>query len=816
MYTKFIWVTLITLVILQNTDGKKSKKKRINNDAAESTPQPNVLTFSTFGFNDVGSYDGFVPSSPDYANYLTNNKQESSTRLYAPAFPSALESTGLGTYYDPQPDVGSFSISSDGYQASGQPYQFGSQNVFTSQNQDDSGDQNQNEETKEVYLNADSNNSPIYGTKISSRGKNKNFDNFNHTDYNVYGSISPTINNDVVFKNLNTNYPNLPSMSQSTNNDKYLMPSPQSSSSLKFPKVVDFTHFKNYYPTSVDTNFQESNQKPFNLDLHNNVDTNLSPYKSYTNTELKEEQLLKNKLNYKDEKTKSEISEPNYFTSEDVSDIKINFKNNRNKNEFKDKIKNKPWNLNNNNNDGKKSRNPTKGYDYSTNYSTTSFRFDNSAPKRPFNNSIDEIAPASSNSDYIGYQFPDKDFSALKHTQSINSPFEIENQSKVSNSYNDKYKPSEDYLNSFKNLYSAIPSTTSHWGNIFKTTDFSSYKNHPKTPVYKDDINDEIVHIPKRHQNVKNGKYFDSKLNDFSFPNTYKLYKDNDDKEQLDWTKNIFNTRFKSEEDLLGLRNHDTSHPSYIPTFKPSYNDFSEDIDYKKLVQKWRQNYLKSKLRDSYREYETYASETKPIHVPLPRPYSIDVPRPVIVPVPQPYPVKIPIPKPVAVPVVREITVPIEKPVPYPVIKKVPYPIEKLVPVPVEKQVQVPVMKPYPVHIPQIRPVFHHTKPHDDNELESEEDEYYSRPDTKRPVYKRPKSSRNRPRTPSKRPSRMTYQDRNRRRVPNRRPSFPYHNQRPRRPYPSDSRSPQRYRDDFEEDDTESEFENYCKRTGKC
>lgn len=50
-----------------------------------------------------------------------------------------------------------------------------------------------------------------------------------------------------------------------------------------------------------------------------------------------------------------------------------------------------------------------------------------------------------------------------------------------------------------------------------------------------------------------------------------------------------------------------------------------------------------------------------------------------------------------------------------------------------------PVMKPYPVHIPQIRPVFHHTKPHDDNDLESDEDEYSPRPDSKRPTYKRQK-----------------------------------------------------------------------------
>ncbi|CAH2107210.1 unnamed protein product [Euphydryas editha] len=814
MYIKLIWVALVTLVILQSANGKRSKKKRINIDTVESTPQPNVLTYSTFGFNDVGSYGGFVPSSPDFANYLTSSKQESSTRLYAPAFPSAVDSTGLGSYYDPQPDIGSFSISNDGYQTSGQSYQPGSKNVYTSFNNDENILKNKDKGTNDLYINVDNNNSPIYGAKIASKGKIKNFDNFNHTEYNILGSMSTAIRNDL--KNQNNNYPNMPSISSSTDSDKYFMiSSPISqSSSLKFPKVVDFTNVKNYYPSGVDVNFQENNQKPYNSDLHSNVaiDPNLSPYKSY---DIKDEQQHRNKHNFNDENDRE--TEANYFTNEEESDIKINFKNNKNKYDFKDKIKNTTGNrnVNNNNNEGKKSKNPNKGYDYSTNYGSTSFRFDIDAPKKPFNSSIDEISPASSNFDYVGYQFPEKDFSGLKQLQNIKSPFDTESHSITSSSFNDKYKLSEDYLNSFKDLYSTTPSTTSLWGNIFKTTEFSSSKNHFKKPFYKDEISDEVIHIPKRHQNLKYGKFFDNKFNDWSLSNTYKPYTINEDKEQYDWTKENFNTRFKSEEDLLGLRNHDTSHPSYIPTYKPSYNDFAEEVDYKKLVQKWRQNYLKSKYRDLNREYETYASETKPIHVPLPRPYPIEVPRPVIVPVPQPYPVKVPIPKPVAVPVVREITVPIEKPVPYPVIKKVPYAIEKPVPVPVEKQVKVPVMKPYPVHIPQIRPVFHHTKSHDDNELESEEDEYIPRPDSKRPTYKRQKNSHNRPRVATKRPSRMTYQDRNRRRVPNRRP-LPHHNQRPRRPYSSETRAPQRYRDDIDEYDSDSEFENYCKRTGKC
>ncbi|VVC97245.1 unnamed protein product [Leptidea sinapis] len=107
----------------------------------------------------------------------------------------------------------------------------------------------------------------------------------------------------------------------------------------------------------------------------------------------------------------------------------------------------------------------------------------------------------------------------------------------------------------------------------------------------------------------------------------------------------------------------------------------------------------------------------------------IEVPHPVIVPVLQPYPVRVPIPKPVPVPVVRELTVPIEKIVPYPVFKKVPYQIEKPV------AVHVPVMKPYPVKVPQVRPLFHHTKSHDERDPDyDEDDDYLPRPENSRRI----------------------------------------------------------------------------------
>ncbi|XP_045765090.1 putative uncharacterized protein DDB_G0282133 isoform X2 [Maniola jurtina] len=762
MHIKFICISLVTFALLHDVNGKKTKKKRISLEATESTPQPNVVTYSTFGFKDVGPYDGFVPSSPDYASYLTSNSRDSSTRLYAPAFPSSIDSTGLGSYYDPQPDAASHTVTSDGYETHVKSYQPVSMNFFTSPNYDTSGDQSKNTGTKEIYE-LNNYNSPTYGTKISSKSKNKNFSNANHTDYNIYNSVSSVINgNTAIGDNVsnNNNYPIVPS-GQSEDEKVVKISSSLDSSPQKFPRVVDFTGVKNYYPTSVDSKFIESIHKPFNLDIFGNGAGNENPYENNKyNWKDKEEQSNNNKWNLKDEKSnymksvEKTISQVNSFKNEDISEnypITINnFKKNKLKNDYKDNIKNKQVNFGLENNSINKHGNPLKGYEYSTNYSNTSFKFETGLPKRPFDSSIDEIVPAGSNLDFVDYQFPDKE-SPFK-TSNIKSPYNFDTDNAFSIPKN-KYKLSEDYLNSFKHSFTT-PSSSSNWGNVFKDSEFSSYKSHPKKPSFNDESNDEIVHIPKRPTNFDFEKYFDDKPSDLSFTDSYKSYKPVRSRDQYDWPTKDSSNRYKSEEDLLGLRNHDTSHPSYVPSFKPNYKYFDEDVEYKKLAAKWKQNFLKAKLRDSLREYDSYASEPKPVHVPFPKPY----------------------------------------------------------PVPV------PVVKPYPVHIPQIRPVFHHTKSHDDREIDPYEEEYVPRPDAKRPSNKRPKNSRNRqrPSSSSKRPSRAPYnQDRSRRRIPNRRPTS-YPEQRQRRPYPSESHSPQRYRDDFDEYDSDSDFERYCRRTGKC
>ncbi|CAH0700029.1 unnamed protein product [Spodoptera exigua] len=248
---------------------------------------------------------------------------------------------------------------------------------------------------------------------------------------------------------------------------------------------------------------------------------------------------------------------------------------------------------------------------------------------------------------------------------------------------------------------------------------------------------------------------------------------------------------------------------NFVHNYEPQENEDS--------VERWRQSYLKTKLKDApVRDYESYGSETKPMHVPIPKPYPIEVPHPVIVPVPRPFPVRVPVSRPVAVPVVREITVPIEKPVPYPVYKKVPYPVEKLVPVPVEKEVAVPVEKPYPVHVPYVRPVFHHTKPVHEDPENIEEEDFMRRPELKKPTQykKRPYGTRYR----SRRPSRASYQqDRNRRRWPERRrPTHSMEHRHQSRPTEFHS-PPYKHRDyEPEEDDEPSDYRAYCRRTGNC
>ncbi|CAK1553750.1 unnamed protein product [Leptosia nina] len=816
---KLIHVTLLAVILHHNVDCKRTKSKKLTSDT-ESTPKPNVLTYSTFGFNDVGSYDGFVPTSPDYATFLQGNKQESSTRLYAPAFPSNLDSSGFAENYGSSADDQA-AQPDEQLQASMTKYQPGNLNFFTSPSFDGVNEPSMNKFISDSsYEHIDSDiNSQIYGAKLNAKQRNKLLNELNNSEFNVSKDDISNVNAEAyirshgkytdkqLYSDVNNNYPPLQKYTTTTvvpaEYENGNFKTPVSASAIKFPRVIDFTNIQNPYTPNninnvnnnnddisirfpnppIDTNALATNQ--FNTNTNNNYfenDANKNkpfPHLKYNNFNLKEDPQ-------KDEK---DLAKFNYLANQEFSQ---NYFNNKNKLKGKfsfnyDKMK-KPWDFNKDEN-GKKIKSSVR-YEYTTNHSTP-IKYEHPY-KRPFNNSVDEIAPASSNLDFYNYQHPESDYGNLKNYPHLKPSF-IDSDNTGFANYAEKFKPLDDY-HSIKNHYTTLPTVTSHWGNIFKTSEFSSHKNHIRKPVYEEET-DEIVHIPRRPTKDINPFGDWSQLG-------YKPYTHH--KHLYEWPKD---TRYKTEEDLLGLRNHDLTHPSY-PPFKPDYHE-QEEFDYKKLVDKWKQNYLKSKYKDSIREYESYASETKPIHVPVPKPYPIEVPHPVIVPVPQPYPVHVPVPKPVAVPVIREINVPIEKPVPYPVYKKVPYPIEKPVPVPVEKQVHVPIMKPYPVAVPQVRPLFHHTRPHDERDPDSEDDdEYQPRPEGSKRI---PNAKRPKKRQQPRRPSRMTYQDRDKRRGPQRRP--PPREQRYRHSQ-NEHRRPQRYHDnDYEE--YEPDYA-YCKRTGNC
>ncbi|XP_028171084.1 putative uncharacterized protein DDB_G0282499 isoform X1 [Ostrinia furnacalis] len=844
MYKKTIYVLLIAVLITAYaTEGKKSRRSRRPNNEEDTTPQPSVVSYSTFGFNDVGSYDGFVPTSPDYASYLSDN-QESTTRLYAPAFPSSPDSTGFNNNFG-SPLEGAFGNSDDSVpQSSMVQYPQSSVSFFNTPSFDggNSPNANYNEQNRQSD---DDPTGLVYGTKLNSKSK-KNLNQFNHTEFNVYSSGPLANANDLASRFV---MPGIPSTHEGKNPygesthdqnihsfgsnypssdvDDFVKPaSSNPHNALKFPRVIDFTNIKQFYPTEIDDKYQVAsyssifnNQNENNMFSNNDEPSNkfIQPTKtikdtSSFNTQYRDKNSDKESIKQSSYQNQ-EYSRPNFIGS---SPNKPSYKGSNYNLDYKDNFKNK-WNSGNySNNEPQAAKMSTKGYEYSTDFSNTSFRYDFEEDKKPFNINTDELVPESSNLvDLTSYNIPDNDFFKFKKVPEIvKYPFDDDFGAHLSK---DKYK-NDEFINQFKNLYATTPA--GQWGNAFTSNEYS-YKHRPKKPQF-DEINTDIVHIPKRpSSNYKYnfGKNQESKPTEW--PKT-RPYKSNKFEKPSDWNKEVFSTRFKLEEDLLGLRNHDTSHSSYIPPHRPNNNnDLVEQNDYKKLVEKWRQSYLKSKYKDAYRDYESYASEAKPLHVPIPKPYPIEVPHPVIVPVPQPYPVRVPVPKPVAVPVIRELTVPIEKPVPYPVIKKVPYPVEKPVPVPVEKEVHVPVVKPYPVHIPHVRPVFHHSRPprEDFDEIDADEDDYLPRPEgSKRipPYKKRPRTTRVRPR----RPTRTSYRDRNtreRRRWPiGYRPS----ETRSRRPPTEYHHSPPYKYHEFESEHYENEPTDYyylhCKRTGNC
>ncbi|XP_075970704.1 uncharacterized protein LOC142973048 isoform X2 [Anticarsia gemmatalis] len=791
-YKKFCFAITALLVVSNDVYGKKIKKnKRQKNQEDSTTIQPNVVAYSSYGFNDVGSYDGFVPTSPEYSSFLSGVNQESSTRLYAPAFPSAADSTGFGGNYGSQSfDGQTYGVNEEGAGQSGMSqYSPNSMNYMASSTFHTTGEQNKNIDSEDnINQKAEETDSPVYGTKINnenSRHKSKDIFQISTSDFGTnnngfqnpsddkYSNMhdanadhmqesKPTISESQI--NYQSSYS--PSYShQDVEDFEKLNKHPSFNTVLNFPRVVDFTNLSNkYYPTELDTSkltsdsMKHSNQQMSMV--HSQIDSSFA--NTYNNNKFADGSPTSfgkyHNLKNNEEPPENNIFKSNSYFDQEYSN-KHSFSHHKHnepttkKPELKKKIKQKTrisGNYSQAFKDWKdasaSSSSSVKGYGYATNYSNMNFKYDVSEPKKPFNQ--DEIIPASSNLDFSSYQYPEKDYGNFKKLPDFNNEDEYPSES----FYKEKFK-SNDYLNQFKNSFTTVPTTTvSYWGNVFKTADYSSFGDHPKKSHYGENSHDDVVNIPKRPHKIgfiKNTQIRNTQI-DWP-PSHFKSHKLN--KPIHDWTKDFLDTRYKSEEDLLGLRTHDTSHPSYLPTFKPSNNVVDNDNEFKQLVEKWKQSYIKTKYKDvPVREYEGYGSEVKPFHVPVPKPYPVAV----------------------------------------------------------------PVEKPYPVHIPYVRPVFHHTKPvHED----VDEDDYPRRPEVKKPSQykKRPVyGSRNR----TRRPSRASYQDRNRRRWPERRRPSSYHSdyRHSSRPNGYQQSPPYRHHDfDHEVDEDEHDgFAAYCRKTGNC
>ncbi|KAJ8731955.1 hypothetical protein PYW08_014685 [Mythimna loreyi] len=785
MFNKKLYFTLIALLVISNVVcGKKIKKNKRPKDQEDTTTiQPNVVAYSTFGFNDVGAYDGFIPTSPDYATFLSGNNQnqEATTRLYAPAFPSSLDSSGFGGNYGPQTfDGQSFGGNEDNM---GQPgmlqYSSSSMNIFNTPNFGTTGEQNKNIDSEDTNTqHTEDSDAPVYGTKINSRNKYRTINPFNNTEFNVFNngytnladekylnfpSVESTHENKPTFSEFSGNYQNSNNNAQNyeqSENEEFGKPASSSvhNNVVKFQRVVDFTNIKPYHQIELDTSkFFSPNNQPLspqnsikNTEMENGFSNNFD-YNSNDNKFMDSSVKFADHYNMKNNEESSDksVTKSNSYFNQDTT---YNHLNTRHKNNVpniktsdqKKKIKHKPWSSGNYSNDFTDWKDSSiKGYGYSTNYSNMHFRYGVSEPKKPFNN--DEIVPASSNVDLTNYQYPETDYSNIKKLPEFSEDDDFN-----SVSFKDKIRAS-DYLNQFKNSFSTVPTTTSYWGSSFKSSDFSSIRDHPKKTHYSDINTDTVVNIPKRPHKLSYSKATENKLSDW--PQTHHSRPHKVNKPINDWTKDLFDTRYKSEEDLLGLRTHDTSHPTYLPTFKPSNNVFDNDNEFKNLVEKWRQSYLKTKYKDvPVRDYESYGSEIKSQHVPIPKPYPVTV----------------------------------------------------------------PVEKPYPVHIPYVRPLFHHTKPVHEDPEDMVEDDYMRRPEIKKPSQykKRPYGTRNR----SRRPSRQSYQERTRRRWPERRRPSPHNTEYRHQPRPSEYHAPPyKHREyEHEEEDEHSDYALYCRRTGNC
>lgn len=649
MYKKILFIVLITFVVFNTADTRKTRKTKRTKSDEESTPQPNVVTYSTFGFNDVGNYDGFVPSSPDYTNYLSNYNQDSSTRLYAPAFPTAQDVTGFNSQ---SPNNQPYDTAEDNIpQASALQFP---QMSFYAQPNFDSEPQSQSFASEHVQFaqNQGDSSSPIYGAKLSSRSRNK----LNFSDYSVFSNVSPNTSEGKFSTSfeVKTTHENKPQQSYGEQNKNYQNSYKYSptyaptatenlkttQSSLNFPKVVDFTKFKQYYPTELENKFPTGTINPTNpyISLSNDHSDN-SYSNNFGSLDIK---LTTSSSAYKDpfkkdnepmiekEHLKPTILDSEYSQNNFGYQNKNPFKDSKVNSDYKDKFKYNPWAFVNYTNDFKNWKNPIKGYQYSTNYSNMNFELDVSGsknlpgpeeigPKKTANMNNEEVIPASSNVvDLASYQFPETDYSSFKKVPGYKGE-EYTDLFEALKPQGYKYDPVE-YV---RNLYGTnnLHKTTTQWGNVYKTSEYSPYKQRGKKPLFVEELGDDVVHIPRRpYGNKYNyGKYSDVKPNEWaSYSRPYKSKRP-----QNEWAHE-YSTKYKSEEDLLGLRTHDTSDPTYLPSYRPFTNDLTSDFDYKKLVDKWRQSYMKAKYKNAgLHDFESFASEQKPMHVPIPKPYAV-------------------------------------------------------------------------------------------------------------------------------------------------------------------------------------------------
>lgn len=647
---KFIFVSFLVLLIFNcETYAKKSRKsKRNKEDQDATTPQPDIVTYSSFGYADAGeSYDGFVPSSPDYASYLSNYNQETTTRLYAPAFPTAMDNTGPDGYsnYDPQIQDNQ-GFDTVGPQSGMLNYQ---QNAYNSMNPSysDSGNIQLNNIARDVVVEDGDDSAPVYGTKLGSRTKSKHLSYFNDTR-STFESIPSTAYDDkspnqqfseseaspLTFDTDNKNYRNIYNYAPTyppTNTNNYES-KPNSNSGISFPKVVDFTKYKIPYPTAIENKYLPDTTKPsqnYNMKETFTKDdakmTNNYNYK-YQNPNVmnayKDSQYLNN-----DENINKKPLQYNYQDSTnnqlEYANTKYNSKNKDLFNEYKDKVKSK-FIMNNNNLDINTWRNSFK------NMSNFNSNFQDEYPSQ--HNFEASNGDGGNVEDFTNYRFPKNGYSYF--TDNKNQPQGSATQLNVEYANNDEWKNMQEYQKSKKPYQQmAEPTSTSYWGNSFVSyTSPSTYKASYKKPQMQDEEIEDVVHIPKKHHS---NKYNYAKYNDYKPSNDYRTknkpnpFKFGIGKPIDEWNEEVAN-RFKSEEDLLGLRTQDTSHPSYLPTFK--YNDpddihnYASNFDYKGTIEKWRQSYMKSKKYKNYwkhRDSDTMGSESQPVHVPIPKPYPV-------------------------------------------------------------------------------------------------------------------------------------------------------------------------------------------------